>query len=68
MLMTEFNIDTAKEVWQEEAHEKGLQKGLQEGKAEGLMEVARNLKNLKNMPAGEISQLTGLPLSVIEKL
>ena len=34
MLMTEFNIDIAKEVWQEEAHEGGREMGREEGFAE----------------------------------
>jgi len=30
MLMTEFNIDTAREVWQEEAREEGREEGREE--------------------------------------
>ena len=35
MLMTEFNIDIAKEVWQEEAREDAFAEGEAKGKAEG---------------------------------
>jgi hypothetical protein len=42
MLFTEFNIDTAKKIWQEEAREDGLEagrkKGHQEGRKEGRKE------------------------------
>jgi len=35
MIMTEFNIDIAKEVWQEEAREDGFEEGRVEGRVEG---------------------------------
>ena len=35
MLYTEFNIEDAKAVWREEAHEDGREKGLKEGRMEG---------------------------------
>jgi hypothetical protein len=38
MLFTEFNIDIAKEVWQEEAREDGYEEGLAEGREEGFAE------------------------------
>jgi len=38
MLMTEWNWDDAKQVWQEEAHEKGLQQGLQQGHEQGMQQ------------------------------
>jgi flagellar biosynthesis/type III secretory pathway protein FliH len=38
MLMTEFNLDDAKAVWQEEAMEKGIELGESRGKAEGKAE------------------------------
>ena len=40
MLMTEFNIDIAREVWQEEAREEALE----EGRAEGVEILAKMLK------------------------
>ena len=38
MLTAEFNIDIAKQVWQEEAREEGLKKGRVEGREEGREE------------------------------
>jgi hypothetical protein len=38
MLITEWDWDVAKEVWQEEAREEGHEKGLAEGREEGLAE------------------------------
>jgi len=38
MLFTEFNIDIAKEVWQEEAREDGYEEGFEEGRVEGREE------------------------------
>ena len=35
MLFTEFNLDDAKEVWEEEAREEGRIQGKAEGRAEG---------------------------------
>jgi hypothetical protein len=39
MLLTEWNIDDAKEVWQEEAREEGWEKGKEAGRAETVKEV-----------------------------
>jgi len=36
MLTTEFNINIAKEVWQEESYEDGFEAGLKEGLDDGL--------------------------------
>jgi flagellar biosynthesis/type III secretory pathway protein FliH len=36
MLLTEWNWDDAKEVWQEEARMKGREEGLEKGLEEGL--------------------------------
>jgi len=35
MLTTEWNWDTAKEVWQDEARAEGLSRGREEGREEG---------------------------------
>jgi len=40
MLMTEFNIDIAKEVWQEEAREDGYEEGLAEARKESEIILA----------------------------
>ncbi|MDR2572601.1 MAG: hypothetical protein LBD23_20235 [Oscillospiraceae bacterium] len=51
-----------------EGEAKGKAKGKAEGKIEGKAEVARNLKKLKTMTDKEIAELTGLSVSVVEKL
>ena len=38
MLLTEWNIEDAKEVWREEALEEGIEKGRAEGHEKGLIE------------------------------
>jgi predicted transposase/invertase (TIGR01784 family) len=59
MLMTEWNWDTAKEVWQEEAREEGL--------SQGRHEIARNAL-AKGIPVETIKEITGLSLETIERL
>jgi predicted transposase/invertase (TIGR01784 family) len=66
MLITEWNWDDAKEVWQEEAREQGLQQGLQEGRQEKL-EIARKLKE-QGLPAEQIAAATGLSMEEIVHL
>jgi predicted transposase/invertase (TIGR01784 family) len=51
MLITEWNWDDAKEVWQEEARAEGLQ--------EGKLEIARKMK-ARGVPGEQISADTGL--------
>jgi predicted transposase/invertase (TIGR01784 family) len=63
MLITEWNWDDAKEVWQEEARAEGLQKGSQQKQ----LEIARKLK-ARGTPPEQIAEDTGLPLETIEKL
>ena len=49
MLFTEFNLDDAKEVWEEEAREEGRIQGKAEGKEEKLAEqICRKLRKQKN--------------------
>ena len=56
----EFNIDIAKEVWQEEAYE--------DGREEGLKDIARKLKESALMTSEQIVQITGLSVEDVEKL
>ena len=42
MLITEWNWDDAKEVWQEEAWEDGMEEGLKKGRKSGLEEGLKN--------------------------
>ena len=63
MLLEEWNMEDAKEVWQEEAREDGLKEGLNKGK----IEIAQNA--LAEGLAPEIIQkITGLDLEAIKKL
>ncbi len=49
MLLTEWNWDDAKEVWQEEAFEAGEIKGRREGEIKGRKEsILHSIKTLMN--------------------
>ena len=50
----------------EEGKKEGIKEGIKEGRKEGIKEVAKNLKNI--MTDLEISEITGLSISEIEKL
>lgn len=67
MLMTEWDWDDAKEVWQAEAREEGIEQGLKQGLERGREEIARNLKNM-GLPVEQIIQASGLLPEVVEKL
>jgi len=63
MLTTEWNWDTAKRVWQDEAREEGIGVGL----AQGREEIARNA--LEERVSDEtIQKITGLSLDEIKRL
>jgi hypothetical protein len=55
MLLTEWNIDEAKEVWREEARE------------ESREEIAKNAL-VKGVPVDTISEITGLDINTITRL
>lgn len=69
-------LGTAREEGLQEGREEGLQEGLQEGREEGLQEgrkeskitIARNMKNVLNLPDETIAQISGLPIDEIKKL
>jgi hypothetical protein len=67
MLITEWDWDDAKEVWQEEAREEGLQKGRQVGEQKKAYEIARKMKNA-GRPIAEIAEWTGLAADVIKQI
>jgi predicted transposase/invertase (TIGR01784 family) len=61
----------ALEEGREEGLKKGLQEGRQKGRQEGLQEARREMAKAmvkKGMDGRDISDLTGLPLSVVEQL
>jgi len=41
MLTTEWNWDTAKRVWQDEARDEGREEGLSQGREEGRDEILK---------------------------
>ena len=68
MLRTEFNIDIAKEVWQEEAHEEGLEVGRLAGIEEGRRDMARKMKESAIAPVEQIAKITGFTAAEIDKM
>jgi hypothetical protein len=61
MLMTEFNIDVAKEVWMEEAREYGKAEGIAEGEARKAIETARAMLHYGD-PIEKAALITGIPI------
>ena len=69
MLFTEFDINTAKKIWKEEAKEEGREEGRKEGRKEEKFKLAQNLINVLNISdISTISKVTGLSYDEIEKL
>jgi predicted transposase YdaD len=60
MLMTEFNINIAKEVWMEEAEEIGEARGKREGK----LEAARAMIS-DGLPVEAASKYSSIPIDEI---
>ena len=71
MLLTEWNWDDAKEVWQDEAREQGRELGLEKGRIEGYseatIEIARKMIELGDSTE-KIHVVTGLPLETINQI
>ena len=63
MVLTEWNWDDAKEVWQEEAREDGREEGRQNGK----VDIARNAL-AEGFTPESIQKITGLDLETIQGL
>ena len=57
-------LGTAREEGLQEGHEEGLQ----EGRKESKITIARNMKNVLNLPDETIAQISGLPIDEIKKL
>ncbi|GHT35678.1 hypothetical protein FACS189427_05510 [Planctomycetales bacterium] len=55
------------ETAEKKGRDEGFAKGLAEGEAKGKAEVARNMKK-KGLDSAMISEITGLPVSDVEKL
>lgn len=61
MLFTQFNLEDAKEVWEEEARETGMERGLQEGLQKGLQEgVQKGLQEGMQKGLQKINRLNQL--------
>jgi predicted transposase YdaD len=67
MLLTEWNWDDAREVWQEEAWEDGWEKGREDGWEKGLEKTARNALS-EGLPIEIIKKITGLDTETIQRL
>ncbi|MCL2283518.1 MAG: Rpn family recombination-promoting nuclease/putative transposase [Fibromonadales bacterium] len=67
MLLGDWNWDEAREVWEEEAMNKGVAIGEARGVAIGEARIARQMK-AKGFNTAVISEMTGLPDEEIERL
>jgi predicted transposase/invertase (TIGR01784 family) len=67
MLTTEWNWDTAKRVWQDEAREEGIGVGLAQGREEEREEIVRNALE-EGVSDETIQKITGLSLDEIRRL
>ena len=63
-----FNIDIAKEVWQEEAREEGLEEGLEAGRQEERRDMARKMKESAIISVEQIAKITGFTVAEINKM
>lgn len=61
-------LGTAREEGLQEGREEGRKEGLQEGRKESKITIARNMKNVLNLPDETIAQISGLPIDEIKKL
>ena len=71
MLLAEFEIDIAKEVWQEEALLEGMEKCIEKGMEEGRKREKYNLAKTMlsdGEPMEKIMRYTGLAREEIESL
>ena len=61
-------LGTAREEGLQEGREEGREEGLQEGRKESKITIARNMKNVLNLPDETTAQISGLPIDEIKKL
>lgn len=70
MLFTEFNLEKAKEVWMEEAEERGKELGKELGREEGKLEskrlIAVSLFDVLDVET--IAEKTGLTIEELKEL
>jgi predicted transposase/invertase (TIGR01784 family) len=63
----EFQLDKAKAEGMEKGMEKGIEKGITEGRSEEKIDLAKKMLS-KNYPLSDISSLTGLSVTELQKL
>jgi predicted transposase/invertase (TIGR01784 family) len=63
MVLSEWNLDEAKEVWQEEARDEGRV----EGREEKALETAKNLLGMGLSPE-QVAQGTGLDIEIVKNI
>lgn len=61
-------LQEGREEGLQEGREEGREEGLQEGRKESKITIARNMKNVLNLPDETIAQISGLPIDEIKKL
>jgi hypothetical protein len=66
MLMTEFDIDVAKEVWMDEAWQDGKVEGIEIGKAKGALITARKML-ARGYSVEEAAELTDYQVETLKK-
>jgi len=67
MLITDWNLKDAKEVWKEEAREEGIEEGIEQGIEQEKLTIARNLLAKGSTP-DFVSEITGLSLEEIANI
>ena len=63
MLTTEFNLEDAREIWEEEAREEGLKQGLKQGREKIAIEMKK-----EGFSDDTIAKITKLPIAKIRKI
>lgn len=66
MLYTEFDLDKAKEVWIEEAEERGKERGMELGERAAKFKIAVSLFDILDLET--IAEKTGLTLEELKEL
>ena len=66
MLLTEWNLEDAKQVWREEAREEGIEEGIEKGREERDFEIARTMF-AEGDSLEKIARVTGKPLELLKE-
>jgi hypothetical protein len=79
MLMAEWNLDDAKQVWYEEGREQGIEQGIERGIERGIEQgieqgIERGIENTarnalaKGIPFEIVQEITGLDIEAVKSL